>query len=115
VAEHVIPTEASTAEIEGKQMVAAVPAVETKTVANIISVLELQIMQALTEVGQSGPSKCPFVERQEPRWYHHPPQHLCPPPPPPYGPAPPPPHGPARPPHSVAPPPRRPPLPMDMK
>lgn len=34
--EHVIPTEASAAEIEGKQMVAVVPAVETKTVANII-------------------------------------------------------------------------------
>jgi hypothetical protein len=34
-AEHVIPTEASAAETEGKQMVAAVPAVETKTVANI--------------------------------------------------------------------------------
>jgi hypothetical protein len=36
VAEHVIPTEASTTEIEGKQMVAAVSALETKTVANII-------------------------------------------------------------------------------
>jgi hypothetical protein len=36
VAEHVIPTEASTTETEGKQMVAAVPVVETKTVANII-------------------------------------------------------------------------------
>jgi hypothetical protein len=36
VAEHVIPTEASAAETEGKQMVAVVPAVETKTVANII-------------------------------------------------------------------------------
>ena len=82
-------------------------------------------MQALTEVRQSGPSECPFVERQEPRWYRHPPQHLCPPPlpphgptppPPPHGPAPPPPHGPARPPpHGVAPPPPRPPLPMDMK
>jgi hypothetical protein len=36
VAEHVIPTEVSTAEIEGKQMVAAVPTLETKTVANII-------------------------------------------------------------------------------
>jgi hypothetical protein len=73
-------------------------------------------VQALTEVGQSGPSECPFVERQEPRWYRHSPQHLCPPPPPPHGPAPPPPHGPTRPPpHGVAPPPRRPPLPMDMK
>jgi hypothetical protein len=36
VAEHVIPTEASTTEIEGKQMVAVVLALETKTVANII-------------------------------------------------------------------------------
>jgi hypothetical protein len=36
VAEHVIPTETSATEIEGKQMVAAVPALETKTVANII-------------------------------------------------------------------------------
>jgi hypothetical protein len=36
MADHVIPTEASAAEIEGKQMVAVVPAVETKTVANII-------------------------------------------------------------------------------
>jgi hypothetical protein len=36
VAEHVIPTEASTAEIEGKQMVVVVPAVETKTIANLI-------------------------------------------------------------------------------
>jgi hypothetical protein len=36
VAEHEIPTKASAAEIEGKQMVAAVPAVETKTIANII-------------------------------------------------------------------------------
>ena len=71
-------------------------------------------MQALTEVGQSGPSECPFVERQEPRWYRHPPQHLSP-----HGPARPPrhpPHGPARPPpHAVAPPRRRPPLPMHMK
>ena len=73
-------------------------------------------MQAPTEVGQSGPSECPFVERQEPRWYRHPPQHLCP-----HGPTRPPrhpPHGPARPrppPHGVAPPPRRPPLPMHMK
>jgi hypothetical protein len=36
VVEHVIPTEASTTEIEGKQMVAAVPALETKAFANII-------------------------------------------------------------------------------
>jgi hypothetical protein len=36
VAEHVIPTEASAAKTEGKQMVVVVPAVETKTVANII-------------------------------------------------------------------------------
>jgi hypothetical protein len=36
VAEHVISIEASAAEIEGKQMDAAVPALETKTVANII-------------------------------------------------------------------------------
>jgi hypothetical protein len=36
VADHVIPTEALVAETEEKQMVAAVPAVETKTVANII-------------------------------------------------------------------------------
>jgi hypothetical protein len=36
VAEHVIPTEASAAEIEGKQMVVVVPALETKTVGNII-------------------------------------------------------------------------------
>ena len=36
VAEHVIPTEASATEIEGKRMVAAMPALETKTVANII-------------------------------------------------------------------------------
>jgi hypothetical protein len=35
-------------------------------------------VQALTEVGQSGPSECPSIERQEPQWYHHPPQHLCP-------------------------------------
>jgi hypothetical protein len=73
-----------------------------------LSVPELQIVQALTEVGQSGPSECPFVEWQEPQWYCHPPQHLCPRPPP-DGPAPPPP------PHGVAPPPLRPPLPMDMK
>jgi hypothetical protein len=72
-------------------------------------------VQTLTEVAQSGPSECPFVERQEPRWYRHPPQHLCSPPPP-HGPTPPPPHGPARPPpHGVAPPPPRPPVPMDMK
>jgi hypothetical protein len=36
VAEHVIPTEASVAEIEEKQMIAAVPSLETKTIANII-------------------------------------------------------------------------------
>jgi hypothetical protein len=36
VVEHVIPTEASVAEIEGKQMVAAMSALETKTVANTI-------------------------------------------------------------------------------
>ena len=36
VVEHVIPTEASVAETEGKQMVAVVPTVETKTIANII-------------------------------------------------------------------------------
>jgi hypothetical protein len=36
VAEHVIPTEASAAEIEGKQMVAVVPTLETETVANTI-------------------------------------------------------------------------------
>jgi hypothetical protein len=36
VAEHVIPTKASAAEIKGKQMVAVVPALETKTVANTI-------------------------------------------------------------------------------
>jgi hypothetical protein len=36
VAEHIIPTEASATEIEGKQMVAVVLALETKTVANII-------------------------------------------------------------------------------
>jgi hypothetical protein len=34
VAEHVIPTEASAAEIEGKRMVVVVPALETKTIAN---------------------------------------------------------------------------------
>jgi hypothetical protein len=36
VVEHVIPTEASATEIEEKRMVAAVPALETKTVANTI-------------------------------------------------------------------------------
>jgi hypothetical protein len=36
VAEHIIPTEASATEIEGKQMVAIVPALKTKTIANII-------------------------------------------------------------------------------
>jgi hypothetical protein len=36
VAEHVIATEASATEIEGKQMVVVVSAVKTKTVANII-------------------------------------------------------------------------------
>jgi hypothetical protein len=36
VAEHVIPTEASTIEIEGKRIVDVVPALETKTVANRI-------------------------------------------------------------------------------
>jgi hypothetical protein len=36
VAEHVIPTEASAAEIEGKWMVAVVTALETKTDANTI-------------------------------------------------------------------------------
>jgi hypothetical protein len=36
VVEHVIPIEASTTEIEGKQMVAVVPGLENKTVANII-------------------------------------------------------------------------------
>jgi hypothetical protein len=36
VAEHIIPTEASAIEIEGKQMIAIVPALETKTIANII-------------------------------------------------------------------------------
>jgi hypothetical protein len=38
-------------------------------------------VQALTEGGQSGPSECPSVERQEPRWSHHPPG-------PPHGPRP---------------------------
>jgi hypothetical protein len=36
VAKHVIPTEASMTKTEGKQMVAVVAAMETKTVANII-------------------------------------------------------------------------------
>jgi hypothetical protein len=36
VAEHVIPTEASVAEIEGNRMVVVVTAPETKTVANTI-------------------------------------------------------------------------------
>jgi hypothetical protein len=36
VSEHVIPTEASTTEIEGKQMIAVVSTLETKTVANTI-------------------------------------------------------------------------------
>jgi hypothetical protein len=36
VVEDVIPIEASVAEIEGKQMVDVVPALETKTFANII-------------------------------------------------------------------------------
>jgi hypothetical protein len=36
VSEHVIPTEASTPEIEGKRMVADVPALETETVANTV-------------------------------------------------------------------------------
>jgi hypothetical protein len=36
VEEHVIPTEALTAEIEGKRMVAVVPALKTKTIANAI-------------------------------------------------------------------------------
>jgi hypothetical protein len=36
VSEHVIPTEASAAEIEGKRMVAVGPALKTKTVANTI-------------------------------------------------------------------------------
>jgi hypothetical protein len=78
-------------------------------------------VQALTEGGQSGPSGCPSIERQEPRWSRHPrgpsqgpaPQHLCPrPPPPPHGPTPR--HLWLQPlPHGAAPPP--PPLPMDMK
>jgi hypothetical protein len=36
VAGHVIPIQASVAEIKGKQMVAVVPTMETKTVTNII-------------------------------------------------------------------------------
>jgi hypothetical protein len=36
VVEHVILAEASAAQIEGKQMVAAMPALETKTFANTI-------------------------------------------------------------------------------
>jgi hypothetical protein len=36
VAEHVIPTEASTIEIEGKRMVDVVPALKTKTVVDTI-------------------------------------------------------------------------------
>jgi hypothetical protein len=36
MAEHVIPIEASTAEIEGKRMVAVVPTLKTKTIANTI-------------------------------------------------------------------------------
>jgi hypothetical protein len=36
VEEHVIPTEASTAEIEGKLMVVVVPTLENKIVANTI-------------------------------------------------------------------------------
>jgi hypothetical protein len=36
VSEHVIPTEASTTEIEGKQVVDVVPALETKTIANTL-------------------------------------------------------------------------------
>jgi hypothetical protein len=36
VAEHVILTEASTAEIEGKQLVVVVSALENKTVVNTI-------------------------------------------------------------------------------
>jgi hypothetical protein len=71
-------------------------------------------VQALTEVGQSGPSECPSIERQEPRWYRHPPQHLCPRPPPHHGPAPR--HLMLQSLHRGAgPPPPRPSLPMDMK
>jgi hypothetical protein len=36
VSEHVIPTKASTTEMEGKRMVADVPALETKTIANTV-------------------------------------------------------------------------------
>jgi hypothetical protein len=36
MAGHVIPTEASVVEIEGKRMVVVVPVLETKTVANTI-------------------------------------------------------------------------------
>jgi hypothetical protein len=36
MAEHIILTEASTDEIEGKRMVAIVPALETKAVANTL-------------------------------------------------------------------------------
>jgi hypothetical protein len=36
VAEHVIPTKTSAAEIEGKRMVVVVPALKTKTVAYTI-------------------------------------------------------------------------------
>jgi hypothetical protein len=36
MADHIILTETSTAEIEGKRMVAIVPALKTKTVANTI-------------------------------------------------------------------------------
>jgi hypothetical protein len=62
----------------------------------------------------NGPSECPSVERQEPRWYRYPLKHLRPRTPPPHGPTP-------RHlwlqllPHGAAPPPPRPPLPMDMK
>jgi hypothetical protein len=36
VSEHVITTESSATEIEGKRMVVVVPALETKTIANTI-------------------------------------------------------------------------------
>jgi hypothetical protein len=36
MAEHVIPTKASMAEMEGKRMVVVVPALETKTIENTI-------------------------------------------------------------------------------
>jgi hypothetical protein len=36
VLEHVIPTVTSTTEIEGKRMVAAMPALKTKSIANTI-------------------------------------------------------------------------------